>query len=100
MLVLTRKVGEGIAIGDDIKIVVMQIKGKQVRLGIKANANTVVHREEVYQRILDENKSAAQAEVNSLDKVATMLNDTDRTPKQTPFKRVSRPARKPDPEED
>lgn len=98
MLVLTRKVGEGIAIGDDIKIVVMQIKGKQVRLGIKANANTVVHREEVYQRILDENKSAAQAEVNSLDQAASILGDADKTQKQTPFKRVSRPSRKSDPE--
>ena len=43
MLVLTRKVGEGIAIGDDVKIVVMQIKGKQVRLGIKASPSTAVH---------------------------------------------------------
>lgn len=60
MLVLTRKIGEGIAIGDDVKIVVMQIKGKQVRLGIKASAKTAVHREEVYQKIQDENRSASQ----------------------------------------
>lgn len=60
MLVLTRKVGEGIAIGDDVKIVVMQIKGKQVRLGIKASAKTSVHREEIYQRIQEENRAAAQ----------------------------------------
>ena len=51
MLVLTRKLGEGIAIGDDIKIIVMQIKGKQVRLGIKASPSTVVQREEIYQKI-------------------------------------------------
>jgi carbon storage regulator len=50
VLVLTRKVGEGIAIGDDVKIVVMQIKGKQVRLGIKAAPTTTVHREEIYLR--------------------------------------------------
>ena len=60
MLVLTRKVGEGIAIGDDVKIVVMQIKGKQVRLGIKASTSTAVHREEIYQKIQDENRAAAQ----------------------------------------
>ena len=59
MLVLTRKVGEGIAIGDDIKIVIMQIKGKQVRVGIQADPSTAVHREEIYQKIKEENKTAA-----------------------------------------
>ncbi len=61
MLVLTRKVGEGIAIGDDIKIVIMQIKGKQVRVGIQADPSTAVHREEIYQKIKEENKSAASS---------------------------------------
>lgn len=67
MLVLTRKVGESIAIGDDVKIIVMQIKGKQVRLGIKASPTTVVHREEVYQRIQEENQKASQSAKGSLD---------------------------------
>lgn len=70
MLVLTRKVGEGIAIGDDVKIVVMQIKGKQVRLGIKASPQTVVHREEVYERIQEENKRASQSAGDGLSQVA------------------------------
>ncbi len=56
MLVLTRKLGESIAIDDNIKIVVVQIKGKQVRLGIKAPKETKIHREEVYQAIQDQNK--------------------------------------------
>jgi carbon storage regulator len=73
VLVLTRKVGEGIAIGDDIKIVVMQIKGKQVRLGIKASANTVVHREEVYQRIQEENQRAAQIHPESVNLASNIL---------------------------
>ncbi len=73
MLVLTRKVGEGIAIGDDVKIVVMQIKGKQVRLGIKASANTMVHREEVYQRILEENKAASQSDAGALSRATDMI---------------------------
>lgn len=60
MLILTRKLGESIAIGDDIKIQVMEIKGKQVRLGIHAPDNLVIHREEVYLRIQEENKLAAQ----------------------------------------
>ncbi len=66
MLVLTRKVGEGVVIGDDVKIVVMQIKGKQVRLGIKAGPSTVVHREEVYDRIHDENRMAGQLDKEAL----------------------------------
>ncbi len=66
MLVLTRKIGEAISIGDDIKIIVMQVKGKQVRLGIKAGPNTMVHREEVYQRIQDENQSASQSSPQDL----------------------------------
>ncbi len=63
MLVLTRKVGDVIAIGDSIKIVVMAVKGKQVRLGIQADRSTVVHREEIYQRIQQETKAALQTDV-------------------------------------
>lgn len=58
MLVLTRKLGESIAIDDHIKITVVQIKGKQVRLGIKAPKETKIHREEVYSAIQDQNKEA------------------------------------------
>jgi carbon storage regulator len=58
MLVLTRKLGESIAIDDHIKIVVVQIKGKQVRLGIQAPKETKIHREEVYTAIQDQNKEA------------------------------------------
>lgn len=61
MLVLTRKLGESIAIDDHIKIVVVQIKGKQVRLGIKAPKETKIHREEVYQAIQDQNTEAAKS---------------------------------------
>lgn len=61
MLVLTRKLGESIAIDDHIKIVVVQIKGKQVRLGIQAPKETKIHREEVYAAIQDQNKEAAKA---------------------------------------
>ena len=61
MLVLTRKLGESIAIDDHIKIVVVQIKGKQVRLGIKAPKETRIHREEVYLAIQDSNKEASQS---------------------------------------
>jgi len=60
MLILTRKVGESITIGDDIKIQVLEVKGKQVRLGIRAPKQYSIHREEIYQRIQDENRLAAQ----------------------------------------
>ena len=61
MLVLTRKLGESIAIDDHIKVVVVQIKGKQVRLGIQAPKETKIHREEVYSAIQDQNREAAKA---------------------------------------
>ena len=71
MLVLTRKLGESIAIDDHIKIVVVAIKGKQVRLGIQAPKETKIHREEVYRAIQDQNKQAvnAPAELGVVSKV-------------------------------
>ena len=63
MLVLTRKLGESIAIDDHIKIVVVQIKCKQVRLGIQAPKETKIHREEVYAAIQEQNKEAAKAPI-------------------------------------
>jgi carbon storage regulator len=58
MLVLTRKTGECINIGDDIKIYIVGIKGHQVRVGIEAPGDTPVHREEVYERIQKENRKS------------------------------------------
>lgn len=95
MLVLTRKVGEGIAIGDDVKIVVMQIKGKQVRLGIKASSSTVVHREEVYQRIQDENRQASQSQVETVNQAQGMLDSSDEPEGSAPLRRQSRVNKKP-----
>ncbi len=86
MLVLTRKVGEGIAIGDDVKIIVMQIKGKQVRLGIKAAPSTAVHREEIYQKIQEENVAASKPDKAALDAVGDVLGST-RDVGQVPLKR-------------
>jgi carbon storage regulator len=73
MLVLTRKLGESIAIDDHIKIVVVQIKGKQVRLGIQAPKETKIHREEVYSAIQDQNREAAQAAPASMAQVSKVL---------------------------
>ncbi len=63
MLILTRKIGECITIGDQIKVYVVGIKGKQVRLGIEAPSDERVHREEIYERIAEENRLAARIEL-------------------------------------
>ena len=60
MLVLTRRVEEGIVIGDDVRIRVLEIKGHQVKLGIDAPRSTGVFREEIYRRIQEENRRVAQ----------------------------------------
>jgi len=63
MLVLTRKLGENIRIGDAVKITVLEVRSGQVKLGIEAPPEVKVHREEIYVRILEENKKAqAQAQ--------------------------------------
>lgn len=59
MLVLTRKVGESIKINDDVKITVIEVKGKNIRLGIEAPKSTKIYREEVFLKIKEENKTAA-----------------------------------------
>jgi len=54
MLILTRKVGERLIIGDDIAVTVLSVKGNQVRVGVQAPADIAVHREEIYNRIQNE----------------------------------------------
>jgi carbon storage regulator (csrA) len=54
VLILTRKVGESLVIGDDVSIVVLGVKGNQVRIGVDAPKSVSVHREEIYNKIQDE----------------------------------------------
>lgn len=61
MLVLTRKIGESLAINDNIRITVLEVKGKTVRLGIEAPNEVKVHRQELLVKILEENRQAAVA---------------------------------------
>ncbi|MCK3658254.1 carbon storage regulator [Pasteurellaceae bacterium Pebbles2] len=51
MLVLTRKIGESLLVGDDIEITILNVRGNQVKIGVKAPKDVSVHREEIYQRI-------------------------------------------------
>tara|TARA_Y100000996_G_scaffold347827_1_gene286274 strand:+ start:867 stop:1085 length:219 start_codon:yes stop_codon:yes gene_type:complete len=66
MLILTRRVGESLRIGDEVSVTVLGIKGSQVRIGVNAPKSVSVHREEVYDRINDESsKNSDNAEENS-----------------------------------
>lgn len=62
MLILTRRIGETLVIGDDVNITVLGVKGNQVRLGINAPKDVSVHREEIYLRIQQEKESGDSEE--------------------------------------
>jgi carbon storage regulator len=62
MLILTRRVGETVIIGDDVTVTILGVKGNQVRVGINAPKNVAVHREEIYERIKREQQGEAQGE--------------------------------------
>lgn len=66
MLVLTRKAGESIVIGNDVRVTVLEMQGRQIRLGIEAPADVSVHRGEVYERIREENERAADGDHGTL----------------------------------
>ena len=59
MLILTRRVGEKLVIGDDITVTVLDVRGSLVRLGVEAPKDVSVHREEIYQRILEQGGNPA-----------------------------------------
>lgn len=56
LLILTRRVGEAVNIGDNVKVIIMGMKGNQIQLGIRAPKEVTVHREEIYNRIHEEEK--------------------------------------------
>jgi carbon storage regulator len=67
MLILTRRVGETVMIGDEVTITVLGVKGNQVRVGINAPKNVAVHREEIYERIKREQQSDAAGRSDASD---------------------------------
>jgi len=75
MLILTRKSGEGIKIGDDIRVVILETKGNQVRIGIEAPKGTKVYFDEVYERIKQENIKASVITKDHLHRLFKIWTD-------------------------
>lgn len=69
MLVLTRKVGEAIVIGNDVVVTVLEVRGGQIRLGIGAPRSLSVHRAEIYQQVIAENRAAVESSEADADQV-------------------------------
>jgi carbon storage regulator len=73
MLILTRKLGEQITIGDDITIKLLEVKGTQVKLGIEAPQDISIHRKEIYDRIREENLRSSEVDPSDLSEAASIL---------------------------
>jgi len=73
MLVLTRKSGEAINVGDEITVTVLEIRGNQVRLGIQAPLSVTIHRRELYEKIRSENLISSQLSVDDFKHIRERL---------------------------
>ena len=73
MLVLTRRIGESIQINDDVKVTIIEVKGKNIRIGIQAPKETKVYREELFLKIKGENQSAASTAALNLGEVTQLF---------------------------
>jgi carbon storage regulator len=73
MLVLGRRTGENIRIGDDIKVIVLEVRGGQIKLGIEAPLHVQVHREEIYERIQRQNRRAASMTPTEIEGAVRIL---------------------------
>jgi carbon storage regulator len=76
MLVITRKPGERITIGDNIVVTVIEVKGSLVRLGVEAPKSISIHRQEIYDRIRKQNMEASEIDVSDLAVAVSILNKT------------------------
>jgi carbon storage regulator len=74
MLVLTRRAGESVMIGDDVVITVLEARGDVIRLGIQAPRDVQVHREEVYRELQDANREAASPTEDAVRAVTQMMS--------------------------
>ena len=80
MLILTRKLGESVTIGDDIKITILGVRGRQVRLGIIAPHKVAIHREEIYFKIQEENRRAVESSVDEVAAIAHLMKENPEQP--------------------
>lgn len=72
MLILTRRPGESLYLGENIKITVLGMQGKQVKLGLEVPSDTTVYREEVYKRVIEENRRALASKNEDLMQAAEL----------------------------
>jgi len=78
MLVLTRKVGDAITIGDRIRIKVVEVKGSQIRLGIEAPDDLRIYREEIYEKVQQQNRLAAAWDLDVFRNAVRLFTDNDK----------------------
>jgi carbon storage regulator len=76
MLILTRRSGQSLYVGDNIRITVLGIQGKQVKIGLELPEEMTVYRDEVYQRVMEENRMAIQTSNEDLLVAATLWQDS------------------------
>ncbi len=72
MLILTRRSGESLYLGDNIKVTVLSIQGKQIKLGLDVPREMTVYREEIYKRVQEQNKLALESKDDDLMQVTTL----------------------------
>ena len=84
MLVLTRKLGESIRIGDTITVKIVDLDGRHVKLGIEAPRSIAVNREEIYERIQRENKAASAMKDGGVQNIAAALRQGNQENKTAP----------------
>jgi carbon storage regulator len=80
MLILTRRPGERVVIGDEILVTVMGVSGHTVRLGIEAPAGIPIYREEIWLAVREENRAAAEAEAGTLPETLPAAAETPQAP--------------------
>jgi len=78
MLILTRKLGEQITIGSDIVVTLIEIKGSQVKLGIEAPKSIGIHRQEIYEKIREENFGASHISGPDLSRAVALVKNLNK----------------------